>query len=287
MILVVVSRGVMGLTTLLLLLAVPALWLTRLIAVGLLGAAMTWGLIEDRLQPAGAMALVGFAALALLAARNRAGWPSLAAWAALLICAAALYLRLAPGFPTWNAMGPVQIGEGAPYEKWLSFDKIGAGILLLALAVPGIYGRRNWGRLLLRATPFLVLTPVLLLATALAAGALAWDMTFTNAFLWWGTLNLLTTCMSEEALFRGLLQARLVGAAVRQGLSPHPAILLTALAFGMAHAGGGPALVLFAMLAGVGYGYAFHVTQRIEAAILCHFAVNATHFLFLTYPYPG
>ena len=28
---------------------------------------------------------------------------------------------------------------------------------------------------------------------------------------------------------------------------------------------------------GVGYGYAFHVTQRIEAAILCHFAENATH----------
>jgi membrane protease YdiL (CAAX protease family) len=32
---------------------------------------------------------------------------------------------------------------------------------------------------------------------------------------------------------------------------------------------------------------AFHVTGRIEAAILCHFAVNATHLHLFTYPFPA
>jgi membrane protease YdiL (CAAX protease family) len=88
--------------------------------------------------------------------------------------------------------------------------------------------------------------------------------------------------VSEEALFRGLLQTRLVDAAAQHGWPAYPAILLTAFVFGLAHVAGGPELVLLATLAGVGYGYAYHATRRIEAAILCHFIVNAGHFLLFT-----
>jgi membrane protease YdiL (CAAX protease family) len=179
-------------------------------------------------------------------------------------------------------MGPVRIGGGTPYEKLLAFDKTGAGILLLALAVPGILGRRGWRPLLRRAAPILGLTPLLLSLIVVASGYAAWDVTATPAFLWWGILNLLTTCVSEEALFRGLLQTRLVGAAAQHGLPAYPAILLTALIFGLSHVAGGPELVLLATLAGVGYGYAYHATRRVEAAILCHFIVNAGHFLLFT-----
>ena len=265
----------------------PALWLNRLAAVGLLAAASGAGLLEDRLEPAGALALLGFAALTRLSDQLRAGWLGWAVWVALVASAAPLYLHLAPGFPAWAVMGPVQIGEGAPYEKWLSFDKTGAGVLLLVLAVPGIYELRDWRQPIVRAAPILVLTPVLLSLAALAAGYVTWDITISASFLWWGTLNLLTTCMSEEALFRGVLQTRLVEAAAQRGYAAHPAVLLTAAIFGLAHAAGGPPLMLVAALAGIGYGYAYHVTQRIEAAILCHFLVNAVHFLFFTYPYPA
>lgn len=68
----------------------------------------------------------------------------------------------------------MQIGDGARYEKWLSFDKTVAGILLLALAVPGILGRRKWGLLLRRAAPILVATPALLTIVALASDLSAW-----------------------------------------------------------------------------------------------------------------
>jgi membrane protease YdiL (CAAX protease family) len=54
--------------------------------------------------------------------------------------------------------------------------------------------------------------------------------------------------------------------------------------FGLAHAHGGPALVVLATFAGIGYGAAYQRSGRIEAAILAHFALNAAHFLMFTYP---
>jgi membrane protease YdiL (CAAX protease family) len=270
------------LTTILLLAAVPALWLHRCLALGLLAAAAVAALLVGRLEVVGALALLGFAALSQLLGRSPKGWAGWAAWAAVLGSAALLKLHVAPGFPAWTVMGPVRIGEGTPYEKLLAFDKTGAGILLLALAVPGILGRSGWRPLLRRAAPILGLTPLLLSLIVVASGYADWDVTVTPAFLWWGILNLLTTCVSEEALFRGLLQTRLVDAAAQHGLPAYPAILLTALIFGLSHVAGGPELVLLATLAGVGYGYAYHATRRIEAAILCHFIVNAGHFLLFT-----
>ena len=144
------------LTTILLLAAVPALWLHRYLALGLLAAAAVVALLVGRLEMVGALALLGFAVLSQVLGRSPKGW---AAWAAVLGSAALLYLHVAPGFPTWTVMGPVRIGEGLPYEKWLAFDKTGAGVLLLALAVPSILGRSGWRPLLRRAAPTLVLIP--------------------------------------------------------------------------------------------------------------------------------
>jgi membrane protease YdiL (CAAX protease family) len=62
------------------------------------------------------------------------------------------------------------------------------------------------------------------------------------------------------------------------------AIVASALLFGLAHLGGGWKFALAATLAGVGYGIAYHRTQRVEAAMAVHFGLNALHFLFFTYP---
>ena len=42
--------------------------------------------------------------------------------------------------------------------------------------------------------------------------------------------------------------------------------------------------VALAAVAGAGYGWAYLRTQRIEASILTHFALNAVHFFGFTYP---
>ena len=61
-------------------------------------------------------------------------------------------------------------------------------------------------------------------------------------------------------------------------------VAIAALLFGIAHAKGGPLLIVLASIAGVGYGYAYLSSKRIEAAILTHFALNALHFVAFTYP---
>jgi len=38
------------------------------------------------------------------------------------------------------------------------------------------------------------------------------------------------------------------------------------------------------LVAGIGYGWAYRRTGRIEASILTHFSLNSLHFLLFTYP---
>jgi hypothetical protein len=54
--------------------------------------------------------------------------------------------------------------------------------------------------------------------------------------------------------------------------------------FGLAHYAGGIQYVLLATIAGIGYGWIYWRTNRIEASILTHFLVNTTHIVVFTYP---
>jgi membrane protease YdiL (CAAX protease family) len=62
------------------------------------------------------------------------------------------------------------------------------------------------------------------------------------------------------------------------------ALGVTAILFGLAHFGGGWQYVCAATVAGLGYGWAYQRTQRVEAAMAVHFGNNALHFLLFTYP---
>jgi membrane protease YdiL (CAAX protease family) len=97
-------------------------------------------------------------------------------------------------------------------------------------------------------------------------------------------VNLLFTCVAEEAFFRGLVQGFLTRWLHSMGRPTWWAVPPSALLFGLAHAGGGAAYALLATLAGLGYGWVCLRTGRVGAAIALHFTVNAVHVLFFTYP---
>jgi hypothetical protein len=97
-------------------------------------------------------------------------------------------------------------------------------------------------------------------------------------------INLFFTCLAEEAFFRGFVQQELSRVGSRPALAAGAALIIGALLFGLAHFAGGLNYVLAATVAGLGYGWAFMRTQRIEAAMAVHFGVNAVHFLLFTYP---
>ncbi|GAM71575.1 CAAX amino terminal protease family [Vibrio sp. JCM 19236] len=91
--------------------------------------------------------------------------------------------------------------------------------------------------------------------------------------------NFLLTCVAEEAFFRGFLQQVLC-----KKYGWHLGVAIASLLFGLAHMGGGLLLVVFASLAGLGYGLIFHFSSRLWVAVLFHFLFNFTHLLFFTYP---
>jgi hypothetical protein len=124
----------------------------------------------------------------------------------------------------------------------------------------------------------------LLLALSLAAGYVRFEPKFPAEAAQWAGVNLLFVCVAEEALFRGFIQAQLQRVWEGRAWGPGLALGVAAGLFGLAHAAGGATYVALATVAGLGYGWIYRRTQRIEASILTHFALNAVHFFAFTYP---
>jgi membrane protease YdiL (CAAX protease family) len=123
------------------------------------------------------------------------------------------------------------------------------------------------------------------MAFATGAGLVRPDVKLPQVTLMFLAVNLFFTVVAEEAFFRGFLQARLASAlgGVRHG--QWIAVAGSALLFGAAHLAGGPLYAALAFIAGIGYAVAYQRTQRVEAAIVVHIALNAVHFIAFTYPY--
>lgn len=238
----------------------------------------------------GMIAMPGIAALLVLAAlchaRQRGTSTPVRAllMAAIVVLALALALHKVPGFANPLLLQGVQVSPGAaPVTQYLNVDKGAVGILLCAYFCAPARRRAEWSALR-PALPVVLVTPVVVLAAALLSGTVAIDPklpSFTPMFL---VTNLLFTCVAEEAFFRGLIQGSLLDALAGKRHGAAIAIGVAAVLFGIAHAGGGIAMIVLATLAGVGYGLAAWRSGRIEAAILAHFAVNALRFLLVTYP---
>lgn len=235
-------------------------------------------------------------------------WPALLALAALWVCAElrqrstsgrdrallltvfialaiGLALHLVPGFPDPVVAKDVRV-SAASAEMTLkaNFDKGATGLLLLAYLSPRP-AAREWPRLLATGVSAGAVAGVAAIGIVAAFGAVRFDPKWSELALAWMPINLLLTCVFEEMLFRGLLQRGLQERLRTNARLRHAPIALASLLFGFVHAGGGLLLIAAATVAGVGYGVAYDRSKRIEAAILAHFTLNASHFFLFTYPY--
>jgi membrane protease YdiL (CAAX protease family) len=210
---------------------------------------------------------------------------------AIAVIVLLLAVHAAPGFhnpvvvervlPFGDSVGPV------PYRQYVNFDKTLAGVLVLARGVPLLRSRDEWFATLRTTAPVVLVTLAALIVVSLALGHGWFEPRWAPVFWVWATINLLTTCVSEEAFFRAFLQREIGLALGEHRHAAAIAVAISAVLFGAAHLAGGWRYVLLATLAGAGYAIAFQRTRRVEAAILTHFAVNATHFLLFTYPVAG
>ena len=244
---------------------------------------------------AGIVEWVGLAVLALFAgsclAAVRRELPTALralAWGVVVILAVALAAHQVPWIHNVLVLDGVSVSASAArYTLYWNYDKGFAGVLLYSVCVQP-QGSVQWRRASLATGAVAAVTLVLVGLAAAAAGFVAWDPKWPAILGVWVPANLLLTCVAEETFFRGILQRHL-GSFLR-GRVPAPALsalLVGAVAFGVAHFAGGTTYVLLATLAGVGYGAAYQLTGRVEAGILVHFLLNLSHLVLFTYPFVG
>jgi membrane protease YdiL (CAAX protease family) len=272
-------------------LAVVSLWWTgavgRVACVVLAVAALAAGGMAGAVAGSGlVVAGLWFAVVAWWSRDGNApGWRRVLAAAVVLGGAAGLMAHVWPGFANPRVIDGVRFTPDAvPFSLFVNFDKTLIALALLGLAHPRASSGVEWraiGVAVLRAAPVL-LGAVLIGSYAL--GYVRWAPKLPAEAPLWLAVNLLFTCTAEEALFRGFIQGglRRAWSGVRGG--PWLALAVAAVLFGLAHAAGGWRYVLLATVAGVGYGWVYERTQRVEASILLHWALNATHLFLFTYP---
>ncbi len=119
---------------------------------------------------------------------------------------------------------------------------------------------------------------------ALSFKFIHFDPKFPSCFWIWAPVNLFFTCVAEEAFYRGFLQKKLSQYLIKVPFSQIISIVIASFIFGFRHTSKFDVMILFAMIAGIAYGYAYAKTNRIETSIFVHFSFNLTHFLLFTYP---
>lgn len=277
---------------LILMVAVLGLWIHRWVWIGGLLAAVITAYLT------GVMYGYAFLWIALLAAtavhyrwhdtHPGSGLP-LPHWAyPLMFAIVALWLGLAPptGFPRTPFIDSVRLSpDSIVWSIGLGFNKVVTGIFILGiLHQERVRSWRELGSVLKTTTPVFLVTITAVMLVAIAIGNVRFDPKWTPLFLVWAPVNLLFTCMAEEAFFRGFAQREVNALFSNRRLGAIVSIGVGALMFGLVHYRGGFTYILVQTLAGVGFGWAYYRTRRIEAAMAAHFGYDSVQFLLFSFP---
>ncbi len=275
-----------GLTTVAMIVAVVGLWAANpRVWVGLYATAIAIALYTGSITPVALVSLSLFGWLIYVYTLDNKY--SVAAFGAAMIVGTLFGLHVLPGFNNLQYISDYRLNETtAAFSVWFNYNKVSVGILIFGIIFHKhlIRSFSDLGVMCKAMFPVVAIGLPLVYAIGLMLGYTDVDWTPSAVFIPWAIKNLFFTVLAEEAFFRGLIQRQLA-ATINSKHAAILAILIGGVLFGVAHFGGGVYYVLLASVAGCVYGYAYHVTGRIEAAILTHFLLNAGHFLFFSYPY--
>ena len=223
-------------------------------------------------------------AVALFAALRLKGWQQAVAHLLFITMSMLLFMHRLPGFNNLRVFDRTQFSpDAAPFTMYLNLDKPFIGFILFTCFGGLWYANRPNAKMLFKAITLpLVVIASICLGTGLMLHFIAWDPKLPPRAWIWVLNNILLVAVCEEAFFRGYLQD-IIGKKFFKAKSPYIPLVITALLFGVAHTTGGPALMVLAFIAGVGYGWAYY-KGGILAAILTHFFFNVLHFFLFTYP---
>lgn len=205
----------------------------------------------------------------------------LATWVAPFMFAAHRF----PGFANPTLVDQVHFSaDAAAYSIRANFDMAAVGVILAGVFCQRLREPSEWAQMLRRVWPVTALTVVVVLGIGMVLGYVRPDLKWTPYSAFFLASNLLFTCVTEEAFFRGFTLAGLARLTSSWRFGTVFSAVVSAVLFGIAHVKGGPLLIVLATVAGLHYGAAYLVSRRLEGAILTHFALNAVHFVAFTYP---
>jgi membrane protease YdiL (CAAX protease family) len=195
-----------------------------------------------------------------------------------------LMAHLVPGFDNVKVYDKVRFSaDSLPFSMYLNFDKPFVGIVIVSILGTGGSVRKINDHIRILLLNFGVCIGVLLLG-AFALNYVAVDVKLPSGSWIWVFNNLLFVAFTEEAFFRRYIQGGLTQRFELVKGGPLIALLISALAFGLAHSKGGASYVVLSTIAGLFYGFAYMKTNRLEPAVLTHFLLNLVHFLLFSYP---
>lgn len=281
-------------TYIVLILAIISLWIKRSYAVWgtLFIAAVIVGFLQARLQWLAIPSILALALLCYLSFKKNSLF-SVRLLAGILLCILSLLLGLhqLPGFNNLKVLSSVVLSPNAyPYSLYFNFDKAMIGIFILGFGWHFINQSKTKlnksfpASSIINYIGIILLMLLVMLGLSLAIGYVTFDVKATSTFWVWAIANLFFTCIPEEAFFRGFIQNALQRRFEKLRWGGFLACLLAAFLFGLAHFAFGLKFMFLAFVAGLFYGWVYQKSQRLEASIIAHFILNATHFLFFSYP---
>jgi hypothetical protein len=274
-------------------LAVALLWVPSFKKIPMwivaLFCSILMGLVSQRINSIG-LVFILMLACATSCLNNKKSPGALSAVAALVLFVLGLGLGLSgvhilPGFHNVRVLTDVPISSnGIPFNLYLNFDKTVVGLFILGMLHQRIANQSDWCQLLKAMVPSALLVIFIVALLSCSFHFVGFDPKLPESLPLWAVTNLLFVCLAEEGFFRGFIQKYLCLTlqGVRHGTVI--AIMFSSLLFGLSHFMGGMLYVILATIAGIGYGWIYWHTQRIEASIITHFSLNLVHFLFFTYP---
>lgn len=196
-----------------------------------------------------------------------------------------LFFHLVPGIRNFKIFDAVFVGEHCtPFTMYFNMENGIVAFVLMSLAVPVSRMCVEWKQALVSAGIYGSLCIASLMTAALVSGFVHFNVKFPPQTFWFLMNNLMLVCIVEEAFFRGYIQKNVTDFCEKHQISKILALVVASIIFGLRHYQSGLPMIILSTIAGLFYGAAYMRNNRIEAAILVHFSLNAVHFFFFSYP---
>ncbi len=211
----------------------------------------------------------------------------------IAIMAILSFVHLLPSFNNIEAIKNIRLSiNSSDLNLWLNFDKPLIAIFMLFFGYQVPRKLNDYKKIFLQTSKIFLPLSLVVIGIGMIGKFLVFDpkLPSFNITSLWLIKILFLTIFPEEFFFRFFLQNNIINLLKKSQFFKTKnyqiiGLIFTAIIFGLTHFSGGFSLVLLAIISGFGYGFVYMRTGYIDSAILLHFLINLSHFLFFSYPF--